>query len=261
MGGILMNNNNKFSIGEFSEKTGIPIPTLHYYDEIDLLRPEKNPSSGHRIYNYQDIIILQKILSLKFLGYSLDEIKNLLNKTSFTVDLNESLSLHFQALEKEKKQIEQSMKSINRVIRLIEEEGTVDSNLILNLIHGMRTEHIQKEWMDRHMLTHVVEELEKKSEEDKISLDKTIFQVSKEVKQLYGKPVEDPKVQRMIKNYIEEYFSFLGEGLMQKLADTNIEGELDIQELENMTPSPFTEDEQKWFDQAIEYYIQQEEME
>lgn len=81
------------------------------------------------------------------------------------------------------------------------------------------------------------------------------------VKQLYGKPVEDPKVQQMIKNYVEEFFSFLGEDLMQKLADTNIEGELDIQELENMTPSPFTEDEQKWFDQAIEYYIQQEEME
>ena len=259
-----MNNNNKFSIGEFSEKTGIPIPTLHYYDEIGLLRPEKNPSSGHRIYNYQDIIILQKILSLKFLGYSLDEIKNLLNETSFTVDLNESLSLHLQALEKEKKQIEQSMKSINRVIRLIEEEGTVDSNLILNLIHGMRVEHIQKEWMVRHMLTDVVdvvEELEKKSEEDKISLDKMSLQLSKEVKQLYGKPVEDPNVQRMIKNYMEAIFSFLGEDLMQKLADTNIEGELDIQELENMTPSPFTEDEQKWFDQAIEYYIQQEEME
>ena len=256
-----MNNNNKFSIGEFSEKTGIPIPTLHYYDEIGLLRPEKNPSSGHRIYNYQDIIILQKILSLKFLGYSLDEIKNLLNKTSFTVDLNESLSLHFQALEKEKKQIEQSMKSINRVIRLIEEEGTVDSNLLFTLLHGMRTDHIQEEWINRHMLTDIAEELEKKSEEEKISLDKTFTQLSKEVKQLYGKPVEDPKVQRMIKNYIEGVFSFFDEDLLQKLADTNIEGEVDFQEFDNMTPSPFTEDEQKWFEQAIDYYIQQEEME
>ena len=65
----------------------------------------------------------------------------------------------------------------------------------------------------------------------------------------------------MIKNYVEEFFSFLGEDLMQKLADTNIEGELDMQELENMTPSPFTEDEQKWFEHAMEYYIQHEEME
>ena len=106
-----------------------------------------------------------------------------------------------------------------------------------------------------------MEELEKKSEEEKISLDKTFTQLSKEVKQLYGKPVEDLKVQRMIKNYIEGVFSFIGEDFMQKLADTNIEGEVDFQEFDNMTPSPFTEDEQKWFDQAIEYYIQQEEME
>ncbi|MEY9972973.1 DNA-binding transcriptional MerR regulator [Lysinibacillus sp. RC46] len=70
-----MNKDKKFSIGEFSEKTGIPIPTLHYYDEIGLLQPEKNPSSGHRTYYFQDIITLQKIISLKFLGYSLDLLK------------------------------------------------------------------------------------------------------------------------------------------------------------------------------------------
>lgn len=255
-----MNKNNKFSIGEFSEKTGIPIPTLHYYDEIGLLRPEKNPSSGHRIYSYQDIIVLQKILSLKFLGYSLEKITNLLNESSFSVDLNKSLSLHLQALEKEEKQIEQSIKSIKRVIRLVEEEGEVDSTLLFSLIHGMRTEHIQEEWMNRHMLTDVVEELSKKSEEDKISLDKTFIQLSKEVKQLYDKPVEDPKVQEMIKNYVKASFSFLGENLMKKLADTNIE-ELDIQELENMIPSSFAEHEQKWLNEAMEYYMKQEEME
>lgn len=255
-----MNKNNKFSIGEFSEKTGIPIPTLHYYDEIGLLQPEKNPSSGHRIYSYQDIIVLQKILSLKFIGYSLDKITNLLNESSFSVDLNKSLSLHLQALEKEEKQIEQSIKSIKRVIRLVEEEGEVDSTLLFSLIHSMRTEHIQEEWMNRHMLTDVVEELSKKSEEDKISLDKTFIQLSKEVKQLYGKPVEDPKVQEMIMNYIKASFSFLGENLMKKLADTNIE-ELDIQELENMIPSSFAENEQKWLNEAMEYYMKQEEME
>ncbi len=60
-----MNTDKKFSIGEFSKKTGIPIPTLHYYDEIGLLQPEKNPSSGHRIYKYQDIITLQKNYKFK----------------------------------------------------------------------------------------------------------------------------------------------------------------------------------------------------
>ena len=255
-----MYKNKKFSIGEFSEKTGIPIPTLHYYDEIGILRPEKNPSSGHRIYNYQDIVTLQKILSLKFLGYSLDNIANLLYESSFTTDLNESLSLQLQVLEKEQEQIEQSIKSIKRVIKLVKEEGEVDSAVLFSLIHSMRTEYIQEEWMERHMLTDVVEELSKKSEEDKITLDKTYIQMSKKVKRLYGKPVEDPEVQEMIKTYIEASLAFLGEDLMQKLADTNME-ELDIQEIENMTPSPFTEEEQQWINQAMEFYMKQEELE
>ncbi|HDR4440700.1 TPA: MerR family transcriptional regulator [Bacillus cereus] len=251
-----MKKDKKFSIGEFSEKAGIPIPTLHYYDEIGLLQPEKNPSSGHRIYKYQDIITLQKILSLKFLGYSLDKVANLLHESSFGVDLNESLSLHLQVLEREKEQIEQAMK---RVMKLVEEECEIDSTVLFSLISGMNTEHTHKEWMKRHELTDIVEELSKKREEDKIALDQTFIQLSKKVTQLYGKPVEDSKVQEMVKEYIEESFSFLSEDLIQKLANTSVE-ELDMQELENMIPSPFTEDEQKWLNEAMEYYVKQVEM-
>lgn len=255
-----MNTDKKFSIGEFSKKTGIPIPTLHYYDEIGLLQPEKNPSSGHRIYKYQDIITLQKIISLKFLGYSLDKVANLLHESSFSVDLNESLSLYLQVLEREQEQIEQSMQVIKRVMKLVEEEEEVDSTVLFSLIYGMNTEHTHKEWMKRHKLTDIVEEISKKSEEDKIALDKTFIQLSKKVKQLYGKPIEDSKVQEMIKEYIEESFSFLNEDLIQKLANTSVE-ELDMQELENMIPSPFAEDEQKWLNEAMEYYMKQVEME
>ncbi|ARZ63157.1 MULTISPECIES: MerR family transcriptional regulator [Bacillus cereus group] len=255
-----MNTDKKFSIGEFSKKTGIPIPTLHYYDEIGLLQPEKNPSSGHRIYKYQDIITLQKIISLKFLGYSLDKVANLLHESSFSVDLNESLSLHLQVLEREKEQIEQSMQAMKRVMKLVEEEEEVDSTVLFSLIYGMNTEHTHKEWTERHKLTDIVEEISKKSEEDKIALDQTFIQLSKKVKQLYGKPVEDSKVQEMIKEYIEESFSFLNEDLIQKLANTSVE-ELDMQELENMIPSPFAEDEQKWLNEAMEYYVKQVEME
>ncbi len=255
-----MKKDQKFSIGEFSEKTGIPIPTLHYYDEIGLLQPEKNPSSGHRIYKYQDIITLQKIISLKFLGYSLDKVANLLHESSFSVDLNESLSLHLQVLEREKEQIEQSMQAMKRVMKLVEEEEEVDSTVLFSLIYGMNTEHTHKEWTERHKLTDIVEEISKKSEEDKIALDQTFIQLSKKVKQLYGKPVEDSKVQEMIKEYIEESFSFLNEDLIQKLANTSVE-ELDMQELENMIPSPFAEDEQKWLNEAMEYYMKQVEME
>ncbi len=163
---------------------------------------------------------------MKFLGYSLDKIDELLHKSSFTVDLNETLSLHLKALEEEKDLIEKSMNTIKRVIRLLKEEGEVDSDLLFSLIHGLPRENIQKEWMERHKLTDVVEVLSKKSVEESIDLDTTFVQLSKRVKQLYGKPI----------------------------------GDTEVQELEDMTPSPFTESEQQWLIQAINYYMEQPEI-
>lgn len=229
-----MERHNMFSIGEFSRKTGISIRNLRYYDEIGLLVPEKHPTSGHRMYNDKDVLTLQKILSLKFLGYSLDKI----------TDLNETLSLHLKALEEQKKLIEKSMNTIKRVIHLLKEEGEVDSTLLFSLILGLPTEDLQKDWLERHKLTDVVEELSKKSVEESMNLDKTFVEMSKKVKQLYGKPIKDPEVQEMVESYIEETLSFLGEDVMQKLANVNVEKQ-GLQELEEMTPSPFTEDEQK----------------
>lgn len=254
-----MKENNSFSIGEFSKKTGISVRTLHYYDEIGLLRPVKDPTSGHRIYNCEDLFTLQKILSLKFLGYSLEQISHYLNEPSFSIDFNEVLASHLQGLQKEKEQLDQSMKAIKRVMRLLEKEEELESSVLFSLIQTFHTEERQTDWMEQHNLTHIAEKLDQKSEEDIFSLDRSFVQLTKEVKQLYGKPVEDPKVQEMVKLYVEASFAFLGEELIQKLAEADVE-DTDIQELENLAPSPFTEEEQQWLNQAMEYHIKQVEM-
>lgn len=255
-----MKRKSTYSIGEFSQKTGVSIRTLHYYDEIGLLQPKKHPTSGHRIYNDQDLLTLQKIVSLKFLGYTLEKIASMLNESSFTVELIDTLSHHLLALEQEKERIEQSLTVLKRVMSLLKEEGEVDSTILFTLIHSMQTENIQMEWLEKHMLNDLVEGLSHKSDEEKMALDQTFIQLSKQVQQLYGKPIEDPKVQEMIKNYLEASFSFLGEGLLEELVNADVE-EWDIQELEEMAPSPFSEEEEKWLNQAIEYYMKQAEVE
>jgi len=255
-----MESQKTFTIGELSTKTGISIRNLRYYDEINLLVPEKHPTSGHRMYKDKDVLTLQKIFSLKFLGYSLEKISELLHQSSFTMDLNKTLSLHLKALEEQKGLIEKSMNTIKRVIYLLKEEGEVDSNLLFSLIQGLPTEDLQKEWLERHELTDVVEELSNKSVEESIRLDEVFVQLSKKVKQLHGQPIDDPDVQEMVESYLEATTSFLGEDLMQELANVSVE-EMDRRELKDMTPSPFTEKEQKWLIQAIEYYMEQPETE
>jgi len=252
-----MTGKEKFAIGDFSAKTGISIRTLHYYDEIGLLKPEKHPTSGHRIYKKQDIMTLQKIISLKFLGYSLEEIASLLGESNLSVSLNDTLQLHLKALKEEKEKLELSIKAIKRVAAILEQEGEVDSNLLFPVIHAIQTENLQKEWMEKNKLADIGEELFRKSEKETADLDKSYVQMAKDLKALYGKPVNDPKVQKMVNSYLKASFSFIGEDLMEQLAEVDLEN-INIDEIEAMATSPFTEAEEKWLHEAIIYSMEQE---
>lgn len=64
-----------YRVGEFSKITGIPTPTLRYYDEIDLLKPSHVDSyTGYRSYDHENLKEVKKILELKEIGCSLEEI-------------------------------------------------------------------------------------------------------------------------------------------------------------------------------------------
>jgi MerR family transcriptional regulator, thiopeptide resistance regulator len=65
-------------VGEISKRTGLSVRTLHYYDEIGLLRPSKLTTSRHRVYGAAELARLQQIKSLRQLGFSLDEIRDCL---------------------------------------------------------------------------------------------------------------------------------------------------------------------------------------
>lgn len=253
-----MNTPKKFSIGELSKKTGISIRNLRYYDEIGLLAPEKHPTSGHRVYNYDHILTLQKIPSLKFLGYRLNDINDLLHQSSFSVDLNKTLILHLQALKEEKEQIEKSMDGIQRVISLLEEEKEVESNLLFSLMNNLEMAHTQKEWMERHNLTDVVDELTNLTEEDRQSIDILSLEIVNDVKRLYGRSFDAAEVQDMIASYMKTVYSILVDDVVQKLNNIDVKDQ-ELQDLENMTLSPFTKEEQKWLIQAIDYYKEQSE--
>lgn len=64
-----------YKIGEFSKLVDIPVKTLRYYDECDVLKPSKIDSfTGYRYYSDDDIIDCEFIKMLKSLDFTLDEI-------------------------------------------------------------------------------------------------------------------------------------------------------------------------------------------
>jgi DNA-binding transcriptional MerR regulator len=71
-------------VGELARRTGLTVRTLHHYDDIGLLKPSLHTESGHRLYTGADVARLQQVLSLRQLGFSLEEIGDCLHRPDFS---------------------------------------------------------------------------------------------------------------------------------------------------------------------------------
>jgi DNA-binding transcriptional MerR regulator len=71
-------------VGELARRTGLTVRTLHHYDAIGLLTPSLHTEAGYRLYTADDVTRLQQVLSLRQLGFSLDEIRGCLDRPEFS---------------------------------------------------------------------------------------------------------------------------------------------------------------------------------
>jgi DNA-binding transcriptional MerR regulator len=67
------------TVSEVAELTGVTVRTLHHYDEIGLLSPRERSDAGYRLYSYSDLERLREILVWRELGFSLAEVRSLLD--------------------------------------------------------------------------------------------------------------------------------------------------------------------------------------
>ncbi len=86
-------------VGELARRTGLTVRALHHYDEIGLLSPSLHTEGGHRLYTAGDIARLQQVLSLRALGFSLEETRACLDAADFS--LLEVIDLHLGRLREQ----------------------------------------------------------------------------------------------------------------------------------------------------------------
>ena len=98
------------TISQVAKLTGISIRTLQYYDEIGLLKPSKLTQSGYRLYDDDALQLLQQILFFKELGFSLKDIKEILEKPDFD---------RISAFKKQKELLLLKRNRIDRLIQLL----------------------------------------------------------------------------------------------------------------------------------------------
>jgi DNA-binding transcriptional MerR regulator len=86
-----------YRVGEVATLTRVSIRTLHHYDRIGLLRPATHSAGGYRLYGESDLLRLQQILTLRYLGFPLKRIGELLDRPDF--DLVASLRVQQRVLQ------------------------------------------------------------------------------------------------------------------------------------------------------------------
>lgn len=102
-------------INEVAKISGVSIRTLHYYDEIGLLSPQKDENTNYRLYTENDLDTLQQILLYRELQYPLMHIKQILTDESF--DLIESLKGQKEQLLNKQKRLDQIVCLINKTLK------------------------------------------------------------------------------------------------------------------------------------------------
>lgn len=107
-----------YKVNEVAQLAGVSVRTLHYYDQIELLKPASITPAGYRIYTGADLERLQQILFFKELEFSLEEIKAILSDPNF--DRQRALTAHKAVLLQKKERLEKIIESVEKTIDSLE---------------------------------------------------------------------------------------------------------------------------------------------
>lgn len=124
-----------YSSGEFAKMAHVSIRTIRFYDKQNILKPSHVNESGARFYTDSDFARLQQILLLKYLGFSLDDIKEMLVSDLDHHFLKSSLQLQKKLVLDRLEQMQLVANAIDDTVQAIENDQEIDWSRMLDLIH------------------------------------------------------------------------------------------------------------------------------
>lgn len=110
-----------FTAGELAKKLGISARAIRFYDEKGILRPVSYSDSGYRIYDESSIEKLQKILLLRFLDFSLEQIGDIVEAENMDV---------FQSLKSQERLLLQKLEHLERVLEAVRQAQMAEDGLL-----------------------------------------------------------------------------------------------------------------------------------
>lgn len=134
-----------YTVSQLAKLSGVTVRSLHFYDDIGLLKPAFTAENGYRYYQEPQLLMLQQILFLRELGFELKQIQSILKHSDF--DKIATLQSHKKTLKQEIKRLQSLMVTIDKTINHLQGIQTMtEQELFIGMQHF--SPELQKKFRD-----------------------------------------------------------------------------------------------------------------
>ncbi len=132
-------------VKDLSKLTGVSVQTLHHYDRIDLLKPSLRLPNGYRLYSEKDLLRLQQIIALKFFGFELSQIKELLNNDAKAA---QHFKVQAHLLAEKANQMQEASNALKAIVSEVDYNKSIPWETIIKLIEVYNmTKQLEDPWV------------------------------------------------------------------------------------------------------------------
>ena len=134
-----------YKTGEMAKMSGVSIRTIRYYDSKGLLTPSAYSLSGHRLYTDEDFSKLKRILALKYLGLSLEEVMNIENSGFEKVNVIKSLQMQKQILKNKIHHMKLALHSIEEAESRMVGDDELNWSEVIDIVKIIESEKVLRQ--------------------------------------------------------------------------------------------------------------------
>ena len=132
-----------YTVKQLSDLAQVSVRTLHYYDEIGLLRPSQVGTNGYRYYDNNALLRLQQILFYREIGMELMQIKDVLDSPDF--DLVTALKSHRAALLEQSERLLNLVSTVDNTIKHLQGEGEMSKRQLFQAFSDEKQKDYERE--------------------------------------------------------------------------------------------------------------------
>ncbi|WP_342755810.1 MerR family transcriptional regulator [Kineothrix sedimenti] len=212
------------TVGEVGRKMGVTVRTLQYYDKEGLLSPSSESAGGRRLYTDKDVIKLYQILSLKHLGFSLDDIKNRLITLDTPADVADALTEQAAGIRQKMEALSASLKEIETLQAEVLQMQFVDFKKYADIIVNLQMKN-ESYWLIKHFDDKTLDHFRNRFDMDSgAAMMEAFTRLQSEAIRLQKDsiPPESEKGQDLAKEFWEMLIDFTGGdmNMLSKLMET-----------------------------------------